>query len=102
MPVPGFYNGDGGHGQAAQLDGSQDAVLVLVVQGQQLVRLLHRGLEGEFRLFLVVGLEALVQLAQLLGVCVEVVEHMGRRTVHEHICFAHRDMPVHRRVELVI
>ena len=43
-----------------------------------------------------------MQLAQLLGVCVEVVEHMGRRTVHEHICFAHRDMPVHRRVELVI
>ena len=102
MPVPGFYNGDGGHGQAAQLDGSQDAVLVLVVQGQQLVRLLHRGLEREFRLFLIGGLEALVQLAQLLGVCVEVVEHMGRRTVHEHICFAHRDMPVHRRVELVV
>ena len=50
MPVPGFYNGDGGHGQAAQLDGSQDAVLVLVVQGQQLVRLLHRGLERKFAL----------------------------------------------------
>ena len=50
MPVPGFYNGDGGHGQAAQLDGSQDAVLVLVMQGQQLVRLLHRGLERKFGL----------------------------------------------------
>ena len=81
VPVPGFYNGNGGHGQAAQLDGSQDAVLVLVVQGQQVPRLLNGGLEGKLGFLLIVGLEALVQAAQLRSVGVEVVERLMQHLV---------------------
>ena len=101
VPIPGFHDGDRGHGQATQLEGCQDAVLVLIVKGQQLVGLLHRGFEGEFRLLLVVGLEALVQLAQFLGVGVEVAERLMQHLV-QAVHFPGTDVAVQRRVQFVI